>query len=282
MAELQELLDLILIKHKSFVFTVYDLVIFVGILVFAKLLILFLKIFFDKVVFRNKNIERGRQYAFLRIVKYFIYVIAIIAAIESLGLDISILLASSAALFVGIGLGLQQTFNDFISGIILLFEGSIEVGDVVEVDDLVGKVIAIGLRTSKIESREGIYIIVPNHKFVSDNVINWSHVDMSTRFKIHVGVAYGSDTAKVKELLIECAKEHSKVVEHKEPMVFFSDFGNSSLDFTLFFWTDDTFFAERTKSEIRFAIDQKFRENSITIPFPQRDLHIKSNEAGIG
>jgi small-conductance mechanosensitive channel len=220
--------------------------------------------------------DEVREYTVGQLAKYLIYTFTIILSIESLGLDISILIASSAALFVGIGLGLQNIFNDITSGIFLLFEQTVAVGDVVEIDDLVGKVEKINIRTSKITTRDSITIVVPNHVLIGNKVINWSTENENTRFKIPVGVAYGSDTRLVEKVLINCAIEHNKVLKFPKPIVRFMDFGNSSLDFQLLFWTKDIWLVDIIRSDLRFMIDQAFRENNISIPFPQRDLHIKS------
>ena len=209
-------------------------------------------------------------------------VLAIILAIESVGIDITWLIGASAALLVGIGMGMQQTFNDIISGIIILFEGTIEVGDVLEIDELVGTIREIRLRTCKIETRESIVVIVPNSKFVTSNVINWSHNNKTTRFNVEVGVAYGSDVGLVKKVLLECADKHGEVLKKPFAFVRFEGFGESSLDFRLFFWTNRIWEVENIKSDLRFMIDDRFRESGITIPFPQRDVHFypNNNESG--
>lgn len=223
------------------------------------------------------EMDSGTASAFIQLVKYFLYSLGVIIAMESIGIKINILLASSAALLVGIGFGLQQIFYDLVSGILLLFEGTIRVDDVVEINqDLIGRVKKIGLRTSKIETRDDTYVIVPNSKFISGDVVNWSHIRTSTRFRITVGVAYGSDVEKVRISLLDAAKDQKEVSRMKKPFVRFDDFGDSALIFHLFFWTDETFGVENLKSDIRFRIDQLFRENGIVIPFPQRDLHLKS------
>jgi small-conductance mechanosensitive channel len=198
--------------------------------------------------------------------------------LDTVGIKITFLLASSAALLVGLGLGLQQLFQDFVSGITLLIEGTVKVGDIVETaNGEVGQVDEINLRTSKLRTRDNIILIVPNSALIISPVINWSHIEQTTRFSVKVGVAYGSDVEKVTELLLMCTNEHKKIVKKPAPHVFFKDFGNSSLDFELLFYTNETFRVERIKSELRYAIDKAFRENNITIPFPQRDVHIISN-----
>lgn len=229
--------------------------------------------------YRKRDLNPGLQFAINQILTYFIYVVAIFILIEALGIQFTVLLGGLAALLVGIGLGLQQTFTDLISGIILLFERTIEVGDVIEMDGMIGAVERIGIRTSLMETRDNIMVIIPNSDLIENKVINWSHFDDKARFHISVGVAYGSDTQLVKKLLLESAIEHELVLETPSPSVQFKDFGNSSLDFLLFFWSDEYLVIEKTKSALRFTIDEKFRANGVTVPFPQRDLWIKNPDA---
>lgn len=227
--------------------------------------------------FKNEGAEsQGKVFAIIQFTKYAIFVLAILVGLNSIGIDLTLLIAGSTALFVGLGFGLQHTFNDLVSGVILLFEGDLQVTDVVQVDNLVGKVQRIGLRTSQVLTREGYLIIVPNSKFVSNNVINWSHQKTETRFDVSVGVKYGSDVQLVKNQLLECAYSHPDVLSAPSPFVRFLDFGNSSLDFGLYFWTLESFIVENIKSDLRFSIDAAFRANNITIAFPQRDLHFKT------
>jgi small-conductance mechanosensitive channel len=225
----------------------------------------------------SKGLNMGQSRTVFQLLKYALWVVAIILLLHSIGLDITVLAASSAALLVGLGFGIQGLFNDYISGLVVLFEGLIKVGDVVEIEsELIGRVMDVGLRTSKILTRDNIIMIVPNHNFVGDKVINWSYNEPRTRFHVDVGVAYGSDVRLVEKLLIESALEQDEVINDPKPFVFFMDFGNSSLDFRLFFWVEEVFHVEILKSKIRFAIDAKFRESGVVIPFPQRDLHLKS------
>lgn len=238
--------------------------------------IMVLEVFFDRRIYRT-GIDAGKGHTVFLIVKYFAWVIAITVIIGSLGISVTVLLAGSAALFVGLGFGVQSLFNDFVSGLMILFEGTIRVNDVVELENgIVGKVQEIGLRTSKVLNRDSIIIIIPNNNFVGKNVINWTYNEHKTRFKVNVGVAYGSDVRLVEKLLIESALEHEKVNKHPEPIVHFNDFGESSLNFSVFFWIEESFWVERVRSDIRFAINDKFAAHNIQIPFPQRDLHLRS------
>lgn len=228
--------------------------------------------------FKRRGVDTGRQYAIRQVILYLLYTIAIVLSMQALGLSVSVLLAGSAALLVGVGLGLQQTFNDLVSGIILLVEGTVEVGDVVVLNSAVGTVTKIGLRTSMVETRDGISILVPNHKLVVEEVTNWSHNNRSTRFHVQVGVSYGSDVRKVERLILQAADEHPLVIKTPIPRVQFRDFGNSSLDFHLLFHTNEFLSIEFVKSDLRFRITEIFRENGVEIPFPQRDLWLRNPE----
>ncbi len=208
-----------------------------------------------------------------------VWVIAIALVLESIGIKVTLLLAGSAALLVGIGLGLQQTFNDVISGIILLSERSIEVGDVLEIDSDVVIIESIGLRTSKAMNRDDISIIIPNSLITTSKVINWSHQSHQTRFKINVGVAYGSDVDFVIKILEESAFEHSEIQNKKLIEARLLNFGSSSLDFQLLFFSANIFRIGKMKSDIRRKINKNFTKNNIVIAFPQIDIHLKSNSS---
>ncbi len=275
MKQLLELLQQPLVKIGKLnidVYSVFKLVLIIA----ATYLFLFLLKKFIRRVGKNKKVEPSRQYSLILLISYFVWVIAIALILETIGIKITILLAGSAALMVGLGLGLQQTFNDMVSGIILLFEGTIRVNDIMEVDGIIGRVTQINLRTSKLQTREGIVIIVPNHKFINNNVINWTHNSAPSRFSLIVGVAYGSDVEKVRDILFRCAEENKDVMNDNslyKIQVRFRDFAESSLEFELMFWSFQIFGIENVKSDIRFKIDAAFRKENITIPFPQRVLH---------
>lgn len=228
--------------------------------------------------YKRSHIDPGSQYAINQLLKYVIYTMAILSAISSLGIEMTVLWGGAAALLVGIGLGLQQTFNDFFSGIVLLFERSVEIGHVLDIGGTIGTVKEIGLRTSLIETRDSITVVVPNSKLVTDNVINWSHLDEKVRFQIDVGVAYGSNTKLVKDILLNVVGEHPEIVEHPNPFVRFINFGDSSLDFELHFFSRNFLRIEDVKSDLRFEIDNAFRENNVEIPFPQRVVWMKGNQ----
>ncbi len=225
---------------------------------------------------KRNNLDPGSTYALFQIIRYLLWIVAIGIMLESIGVKLTLLLAGSAALLVGVGLGLQQTFNDIISGIILLGERSIKIGDVLEIDGDVVQIQSIGLRTSKGLNRDEISIIIPNSLITTTKVINWSHQSEKTRFRIDVGVAYGSDVDKVLRILEESAIDHPDVSNPDLIEGRLVNFGNSSLDFQLLFFSKNIFRINKVRSDIRRNIDRKFRENGITIPFPQMDLHVRS------
>lgn len=266
-----------LIKTESITFSLYHLIILYAIYFGTRLFLFVLEIVFNERI-KQQRIEQGKGQSVFQIVKYFIWVIAITLFIDSLGFSVTLVIASLSALLVGLGLGIQHFFNDIVSGIVILFDRSIKIGDIVEIQgEMVGKIEEISLRTSKIISRDDVVVIVPNSMFTSERVINWSHNTFKTRFSVSVGVAYGSDIEKVKSLLIETAVEHPKIDNKPEPYVLFSNFGDSSLDFVLQFHTEESFRVERIKSDLRFVINEKFNLNGVTIPFPQHDIHVKQN-----
>jgi small-conductance mechanosensitive channel len=271
----KELLNFELIESGNYSLTIFHVITVIVILIITKSFLNLVKRLFRRQE-TKKGLEIGKSQAIYQISKYIIWITSILIILETVGIKITFLLASSAALLVGLGLGLQQLFQDFVSGITLLIEGTVKVGDIVETSNgEVGKVDEISLRTSKLRTRDNIILIVPNSSLIVSTVINWSHIEQTTRFSVKVGVAYGSDVNRVTELLLICAKQHNEIVKEPAPLVFFKNFGDSSLNFELLFYTNDTFRVERIKSDLRYAIDKVFRENHITIPFPQRDVYLK-------
>jgi small-conductance mechanosensitive channel len=245
-------------------------------IIFGTKLLLFL---IRKGLLKNSKfnkLDQGSAFALFQVIRYFVWIFSIIFIMDSLGVKITVLLTSSTALFVGIGLGLQATFIDFISGLVLLIEGKTKVGDILEVNGEVLQLKSIGIRTSEAINRDNIVYFVPNSKLTNDKVINWNHQSDKVRFKIKVGVAYGSDVDLVLKVLKESALEHKNIVDQGKIDVWFTDFGSSSLNFELLFYSENIFRIEKVKSEIRIIINRKFIENNITIPFPQMDIHINN------
>ncbi|WP_081981670.1 mechanosensitive ion channel family protein [Alistipes sp. ZOR0009] len=276
---LREILMYNLFEFDKLTIHVYQLVIVAILYLITKLVLFIIKrLLYRRARRHEEALDKGKYHSIYLLIKYFVWIISFSFMLKALGIDVSILLAGSAALFVGLGLGLQQTFNDIVSGIIILFERTIKVNDVVEVDGLVGKVIQINLRTSTIITPDDIEILVPNHRFINENVINWSHNKQATRFDVSVGVAYGSDTEKVKRILTEVAKSHPDILFDKDHdiIVRFTNFGDSSLDFQLKFWSLNSFFIGAIRSDLRFEINRRFNEENVEIPFPQRVVHLKN------
>jgi len=271
---LKEILNLTLLETNNFSLTVYNILFIVLVIAVTFVGLNFIKRLFKGYINKQRT-ERGSYWSIYLIIRYVTWVIVLVMLIESVGVEVSVLLASFAALLVGVGFGIQQLFSDISSGIVLLVERNLKLNDVIQLQDgTVGKVVDIGLRTSKLKTRDDIVLVVPNSKFVNEKIINWSHIDFKTRFNVKVGVAYGSDTTLVSKILLECACANKKISDTPSPFVRFNNFGESSLDFQIFFWVYDSFYVENIKSELRYAIDDAFRKNGIKIPFPQRDVHM--------
>jgi small-conductance mechanosensitive channel len=278
--DFKEILEFKLIDIAGYSLSVYSVILMVLVYTVARLFLFLFGRFFVKLALK-RQIDIGRQHSFYLMFKYLIWVIAGIAILSVGGLSFNWILASSAVLLVGLGLGLQQIFSDILSGVLLLFEGTVEKGDVIEVDGVVGRIEEIRLRTTQFRNRDDQMMIIPNHKFVTDNVVNWSHDNHVSRFTVKVGVSHKSDVQQVKKILLDCARMNKDVIkdiEAQSPRVRFDDFADSSLDFSLQFYSTSLFRIETVKSDLRFAIWDAFNSNGVKIPFPQRDLHLKSGD----
>lgn len=228
--------------------------------------------------YKQKNIDVGAQYALNQLITYVGYFISILLALKALQINVTLLWGGAAALLVGVGLGLQSTFNDFFSGIVLLFERSVKVGDIVQMENFVGIIRKIGLRASILEARDSVSVVVPNSKLVNQNVTNWTHVSNKVRFSVSVGVAYGSDTELVKSLLLEATANNKNVLKSPKAFVRFKNFADSALSFELYFFTKNLIIDEDIKSDLRFEIDALFRANDIKIPFPQSEIYLHNQD----
>ncbi len=227
-------------------------------------------------VFRRMHLNIGTQATICRILHYIIMLLGAFIAIQQAGIDLTALAAVSAVLMVGIGLGLQNITSNFISALILLFERPVQVGDFVEVSGVQGNIRRIKARSSVVETLDNVSIIVPNSNFISENVTNWSYRDSKVRIHVSVGVSYGSDVDLVAETLLQVGRAHPEVLDSPEPKIQFLEFGDSSLNFDLLVWIEDSPRQYFVRSDLNFAIVKAFREQGITIPFPQRDLHVQS------
>ncbi len=229
--------------------------------------------------FITNRIDIKRRTSIYLILKYITWIISLVLVLEVLGINVTILLFGSTALLVGLGLGLQSIFKDLVSGLFLLFEGTIQIGDILEVDGVVGRVMEINLRNSQVMTRDDVMIIIPNSKFVTEKVINWSTDDEKVRFKVDVSVAYGSDIDTVFSCLEKVMKEDTRITLSPKPFARFVNFGESSLDFEMIFWSRETFRIENLKSDLRRKVYKELEINNLKIPFPQRDIHIINDKS---
>jgi potassium efflux system protein len=257
-------------------FTLTGLLTAALILFFTHLLIrLWRYVLSDRILARS-GLESGLQHSMTSITVYLLWGAGILVALHAFGLSSTSLTVAFGALGIGLGFGLQNIFNNFISGIILLFERPIQVGDSVEINGIWAEVKKIRFRSTVVQTYDNASLIIPNSEFISSQVTNWSFRDMTLRIKISVGVAYGSDIELVRSSLLEIASRADKVLAHPRPDVLFSDFGDSALIFVLRVWTDvDNML--KVGTAIRFEIDRLFKERGIEIAFPQRDIHIRSS-----
>jgi small-conductance mechanosensitive channel len=252
-------------------------------LVVGTWLIIFLSKLLSRVVvvrvLKRYGTEKGVSHAIGTIFRYIFVFVGLIVVVQSTGIDLSALTILAGALGVGIGFGLQNVTNNFISGIIILFERPIKLGDRIELpelNNLAGDVVNISARSTTIITNDNIAILVPNSKFISDTVINWSYNDSNVRFNIPVGVSYKEDPEIVRQILVDVAKAHAGVLTFPEPDVLFDSYGESSINFLLRIWTSDYGRKPRVlKSELYYEIFRMFKEKGIEIPFPQHDVYIK-------
>jgi len=224
------------------------------------------------------GIQPGAAEAFATMGFYVVLGCLVVFALWVAEIPLTVFTLAGGALAIGIGFGSQNILNNFISGLILLAERPIKVGDLVDVDGTFGQVESIGARSTAIKTFDNFHIIVPNSTFLESNVVNWTHTDNLVRISLAVGVAYGSPVRKVEEILLDVVREHDKTVMPPEPVVLFNDFGDSSLVFQAQFWIEMNRPMEqrRVLSDLRFQIDERFREEAIVIAFPQRDVHLDS------
>lgn len=223
------------------------------------------------------RIDIGVRQAVGSIFRYVIVAVGFMIILQTAGIDLSALTVLAGALGIGVGFGLQNITNNFVSGLIILFERPIKVGDRIEVGNVTGNVVKISPRATTIVTNDHIAIIVPNSEFISSQVINWSYTNRDVRLNFPVGVAYQSDPELVRKTLLEVAAEHPGVLKERKADVLLQEFGDSSLNFILRVWTREyTTTPGVLRSELNYAICRKFKEHGIEIPFPQRDLHFRS------
>lgn len=266
---IHEFLDQEILKIGKYVMHTHQLV--GALTIIAVLYVISLGI--RRLIYRSRTIDVAKKFAVNKLSGYVLIVIGLLACLHILGFNISVILAGSAALLVGIGFGLQSLFNDFISGIILLLEGTLKVGDVIEVGGTIYKVQEINFRTTTVIGRDDNAAILPNSELTGNRIINWTHTDNLGRFRVEVGVDYKTPAGRMPEILQKIALKHPKICPDPAPFVRFEEFGDSAIVFSLYFFTRDIFRVEQTKSELRFEIFAALQNEGIMIPFPQRVIH---------
>lgn len=268
---LKEIFHLSLIKTENVNFTLGAL----AALILAFVVTSFLLKTIRKFVTRKlPPDDKNKFVSIFQFIQYLVYVYVFMFTLDASGVDIKVLLTASAAIFLGLGFALQQLFQDLISGIFIILDQSLRVGDIIEVEGRVCRVEKISLRSTRALTLNNRVMVIPNHKFLSDILFNWTQNSNEVREKVSVGVAYGSNTQLVEKVLLQVVSQNPHVLKSPKPTVLFENFGDSSLDFSVYFFTDDAFTSPKLLSDLRFKIDQEFRSNGITIPFPQRDVHL--------
>lgn len=273
---LDRVLNYTLFQIKETPVNTLSVLIFLVLITAFILFAVFVRKALNRKILRRFKIDPGTSYTLSRITQYVIITIGALISFQFVGVDLSGLAVIFGLLSVGIGFGLQNVTSNFISGLIILFERPISVGDRVRVGDIDGDITEINIRSTKVRTMNNISIIVPNSDFVSQSVINYSHGDPTYRLDLEVGVSYGSDLETVLKAMKEVADESKQVMRDPEPEVHLIQFGDSSWNMQLRVWIDIRNMP-RARNELNQAIVRKFRENEIEIPFPQRDLHVRSS-----
>ncbi len=276
-AEVHELLTTTLFTLQETPVSLFSITVF---LIFITIFILagrFIKSLLQNRILKRFDIEHGLRYTLARVTQYTIISIGILISFQFIGIDLSSLAVIFGLLSVGIGFGLQNITSNFISGLIVLFERPISVGDRVSVGGVEGDVIEINIRATKIRTLNNISIIVPNSEFVASNVINYSHGDPTYRLDLKVGVSYSSDLDTVLKALQEVLDEHPKIMKTPKSQIHLVEFGDSSWNMQVRGWIPDVKEYPVIRDQLNQAIVKKFRKNNIEIPFPQRDLHVRSS-----
>jgi small-conductance mechanosensitive channel len=239
-----------------------------------------LRRYFVLRLLRKTKFEPSLQYAISRIVGYLVLLLGFYIVLQVVGVNLSSLAVIAGAIGVGLGFGLQNIINNFVSGLIILAERHISVGDRIVVGGVDGRVEKISLRSTTVTTSDNIAIIVPNADLIANSVTNWGYGDSKVRFRVPVGIAYGSDIERFRRLMLQVAADYSKALKDPPPEVFFTGFGDSALNFELAVWTKDMVHAPtKFRSELLYAMEKKLRENNVEIPFPQRDLRLRLEDA---
>jgi small-conductance mechanosensitive channel len=274
---IKDVLDIRLFTLGSSEFTLWIILYLVVLVVALVVISRLVKRWLVNTVLARRDLDLGVRQAIATIFQYLFVLVGLLVILSTAGIDLTTLNVLAGAVGIGVGFGLQTIANNFISGLIILFERPIKVGDRIQVGDVTGDVVRIGARATTIKTNDNIEIIVPNSEFIATQVINWSHSDREVRLHIPVGVSYSSNPEEVRDILLQVADAHAGVLKIPPPDVIFMEFGDSSLNFDLRVWTSDYITKPKIlQSDLNFAIRKKFKEKGIEIPFPQRDIHVRS------
>ena len=257
-------------------FVIKALIFFVALIMLSH----FSMIFLHKKVLRRTPLSASQQYSVARILSYLIFILGMVVGLQSLGVNLSSLVVIGSALGIGVGLGLQGVVSNFVAGLVLLLEQPIKIGDRIEIGETYGDVVRMQGRSTWVRTNENVVIIVPNSEFIDEKVINWTANDRQVRVALPFGVSYNADPQCVREVVMRAAGQNSDVLREPAPEVIFLGFGDSSLDFELRVWTvQQVQTPARLKSDLYFSLFAAFAQEKIEIPFPQRDLHVRSVSA---
>lgn len=229
-----------------------------------------------KRMFERRDMDESLQYLLLKVTNYVILLVGVFIALNIIGIQLTALVALAGVAGLALGFGLQTIVSNFVSGIIIMAERNIVIGDIIEVGDEMGEVVNIEARATTIKTFDNVSVVVPNEDFIAEEVVNWSHGDPKVRVHVPVGVAYGSDVERVRDLLLDIAEGHDEVMETPEPAVRFEEFGDSALKFLLLAWVRDPTIRKGVQSDLNFEIERRFREEEITLPFPQRSVWFRN------
>ncbi|MDB4581518.1 mechanosensitive ion channel [Draconibacterium sp.] len=265
-------------KIVNLEFSLTTVLVFILVIYLTILISKTIQIILEDDILNKMPLDKGLPHSISMVAKYTLITAGVLMAVSVAGMPLTSLTVILGAFGVGIGFGLQNIFNNLVSGLILLFERPVQIGDTIEIGTLIGKVRSIGIRASNIQTFDGAEVIVPNGHLISNEVINWTLSDQQRRIEVIVGVSYSSDPHQVHKLMMQVLSDHKEIMQDPEPRVLFNEFGESSLDFRLLFWTKAYSEWLRIRSEIVFEIFDLLKENNIEIPFPQRDIHVRSIE----
>jgi small-conductance mechanosensitive channel len=269
--EANSILDFSLPISKEISITIQGLLFVTVALIVTSFILKFIRRFVTKKMPDNDKLKFVSVFSYIR---GFVFLIIFLIAMHTSGVNVTAIFAASAALLIGVGLALQTLFQDILSGIFILVDQSVHVGDIIELEGKVGRVLDIRLRTTRAVTVDNKVLVIPNHLYLTNILFNWTENGTTTREFVDVGVAYGSDVELVRKILVKIAEEQTTVLKEPKPMALFTDFADSSLNFRIAFTLTNSFDVRFTQSNIRFEIDKAFRENNISIPFPQRDVHL--------